>query len=468
MAKTLTRVIYPTLDVFYYSLQSSLGDDDAKKHQRREVFIQGCHFDDRLAQIFREQSQYHDVDLLGNEQISPFSKETSYKGYYYPKRLNDCYALLLDCSIEDSETHIYTTNNLLWLERLQEILQKRLNRFNKTLGYLGETWMLSFALPEVSDKASQQQIAESCYRQLLPRVQDLSIECADFLGGSLFRFCYFDNKQQQEFSLFIGIYPDKDTIINLGKVYYQHLMHLFHYQHKVLWAYQQNLQLRQQLIAAIPEVRHCQQQVDVLTNQHWNLDAIETSLSAARAKQVSYAKDLRLLLDQRNTININAYNYQQRIKKIQQLSGNQLTLFTQLAEVMEKHYLLQVQRNYDNLSPEMDLMDKLVAYIAVNLNLRKEQQDRRFIKRIEIFGMTFALAAIVSSTSGDFPIKNEMDALCHPIGHILSEYFFIPDRWLDSGISIVLSVIVVAIPLLIWYKLIPSVKTWIKRWTKKS
>jgi hypothetical protein len=103
-----------------------------------------------------------------------------------------------------------------------------------------------------------------------------------------------------------------------------------------------------------------------------------------------------------------------------------------------------------DLSLEMDLLDKLVAHIGINIALRKEQRDRKFIQRVEVFGILFALAAIIIGSSGDFSIKTIAQAKHNPIGDFLSVYLSIPDAWLDVGISITVSLLVPIILGLIW------------------
>ncbi|MDM8559502.1 hypothetical protein [Candidatus Parabeggiatoa sp. HSG14] len=439
---------YPTLDVFFYELRASLGDDDTKIQQHAESFMRHCGLcaeDTELKRIFLKQNQSHgehnDVDLFGDKQIKAFSQDNRYQGYYYPQRLNDVYALLVDCSIENSETEPCTTDDLSWLQGLKDIVQAKLGDY-ESQKIIGATWMLSFAIPAAIETKHYDKIAASCCQKLLPEIscQQSVVGKGEFLNGYLFEYWHYDPSTEERHHLIIGIYPDKNTIETLA-AYYDEFINLFHYRHKILWAYRQSVDLKQSLIAAIPEVRRCRKEVKTVSGAEFNIPEVERTLAIAREKQFDYAEELRLLIDQKHTIDINLHNYQQRLQRIRQKSEAQLISLDDIAKLAENRYSLQIQKDYDNLSPELDLLDKLVMHIHVSIGLQKEQRDRKFIQRIEIFGLVFALGAIIVATSGNFPINSPDDALNHPIGNFLFEYLYIPKEWLKASILITLSII---------------------------
>ena len=445
----MIKLHYPTLDVFFYELRASLGDHETKIQERCESFMRHCGLsaeDTELKQIFHQQNQSHgehnDVDLFGDKQIKAFSQDSRYQGYYYPQSLNDTYALLIDCSIEDSETEPCTTDNLSWLQGLKNIIQAKLGDYDPRK-IIGTTWMLSFAVPAALETKHYDDIAANCCQILLAKIscQQCVVGKWDFLNGRLFEYWYYDPSTQEHHHLLIGIYQDKHTIEMLATDYYAEFLNLFHYRHKILWAYRQSRELKQSLIAAMQEVRRCRKDVKTVSGAEFDISEVERTLSIAREKQFDYAEELRLLIDQKHTIDINLHNYQQRLQRIRQQSKAQLINLDDIAKLAENRYSLQIQKDYDNLSPELDLLDKLVMHIHVNIDLRKEQRDRQFIQRLEIFGLIFAMAAIIIGTSGDFPINNFDDAINNPIGQLLYEYLPIPKDWLDVSISISLSII---------------------------
>jgi len=460
----MRRVFYPTLDLFSYSLAYGLGDDEAQARSRRAAliaFLGGCGLDAAaLAEVRRRDRAVSSkpTDVLKERDLLDvgfrFSEGMCFKGYVLPKRLNDCYALLLDCSIEDADTQVYTLDNLLWLQRLQEVLIPKQEAWAKDQAVLGETWMLSLLVDELLSEADYAAIARSCAQTLLPKIAADEMKCEQmaFLGGVLAVVAYFDMELGQVQHLFIGIYRNRAQVHELGQHYYIQWLRLWHNKHKMMWAYRQGLGLKMRLLQAIPEIRRCRQDVQVEVRSQRDLLRLEQALKVARDEQFKYAENLRLLLDQRNTIEINLSNYQHRLADIRRLSGDGLGFFEQMIEDAEQH-LVQVQKNHDNLSPEMDLLDKLVAHIGVNIGLRKEQRDRRFIQRVEVFGVVFAVAAIIMGSSGDFPIKSIEQAQANPIGQFLAVYLSVPAAWLDSGISIVLSLGISTLPILLWWVL---------------
>jgi len=434
---------YPTLDVFFYELRNSLGDNETKIQQRAESFMSHCGLDandTELKQIFQQQNnaEYKDITLFGDKYIKKFSQH-HYKGYYYPQRLNDTYALLVDCSIEEAETD-FTTDDLSWLQGLKDLVQAKLGNYEPQK-IIGATWMLSLVVS--SDHYDE--IASNCCKILLPKIDCQQVGKGQFLNGTLFEYWYYDLSTQKRHHLLIGIYADNNAIETLAEDYYPEFINLFHYRHKILWAYRQSQQLKQELINTIlPEVRRCRQEVKNVSKAEFDIAEIESTLAAAREQQFDYAEKIRLLIDQKNTIDINQHNYQERLQKVQQKSQQQLPSFAEIAKLAENRYSFQVQKDYDNLSPELDLLDKLVMHIHVNIALRKEERDRKFIQRIETFGLIFAMAAIFVAASGDFPINSPDDAINNPIGKFLFEYLHIPKNWLDASISITIGVGVAA------------------------
>ena len=449
----MIKLHYPTLDVFFYELRESLGDHETKIQERCESFMRHCGLsaeDTELKHIFHQQNQSHgehnDVDLFGEKHIKEFSQDSRYRGYYYPQRLNDIYALLVDCSIEDSKTPC-TTDNLSWLQGLKGIIQEKLGDYEPQK-IIGESWMLSFAVPSEINTKHYEEIAANCCQTLLPEINcQQNVVGGDFLNGRLFEYWYYDPNTQEHHHLLIGIYPDKNTIEALA-TYYAELINLFHYRHKILWAYRQSVELKQRLIEDMPEVRRCRKEVKTVSGAEFNISEVENTLSIARENQFDYAEKLRLLIDQKHTIDINLHNYQQRLQRIRKKSKAELVSLEDIAKLAENRYSLQIQKDYDNLSPELDLLDKLVMHIHVSIGLRKEQRDRQFIQRIEIFGVIFAVAAIIVGSSINFSINNYEVVINNYIGKLLNAF-----------ISIGLSVFISGLVLLFLYKLKSLKKT---------
>ncbi|EDN70049.1 conserved hypothetical protein [Beggiatoa sp. PS] len=98
----MTKLIYPTLDLFLYDLREGLGQSDAEMQQNRHGFLQKLPTTIDESAFIQQDEKYFEpeyVELFGEQRWLEFESKT-HEGYYYPARLNDTYGLLLDCSLK--------------------------------------------------------------------------------------------------------------------------------------------------------------------------------------------------------------------------------------------------------------------------------------------------------------------------------------------------------------------------------
>ena len=115
-------------------------------------------------------------------------------------------------------------------------------------------------------------------------------------------------------------------------------------------------------------------------------------------------------------------------------------------------YLLQVQKDYDNFSPGLRLLEVLINSIRASVEVERYQIEQNLEIIVFFLGFGLTLSSVVAGISGQFPtvivpakiITFEDDpnpARQHPIGMILSRYLHVPDAWLAPAISGVISIV---------------------------
>ncbi|MGK7923279.1 MAG: hypothetical protein AB4080_25095, partial [Trichodesmium sp.] len=123
-------------------------------------------------------------------------------------------------------------------------------------------------------------------------------------------------------------------------------------------------------------------------------------------------------------------------------------------EITEK-YLLQMQKDYANLSPNLKLLEDLINSIRGITEIEQAESDRHFQELVAIIGVGLGAGASIASIAGHFPyVIDTAKASHHPVGKFLSKYS-VPEPWLAGGISIVFSLgasIIGIVGVKLWWK----------------
>jgi hypothetical protein len=404
----MTKLIYPTLDLFLYDLREGLGQSDAEMHQNRRGFLQKLPLTiDESVFIQRDEKYFEPeyVELLENRTESlQFPQNWQGDGYYYPVRLNDTYGLLLDGSL----TNAQSSDDLNWLQTLQAFLKEKVK---VSTGTLGQSWLFSAQLPNLSG-AEHEKIAKRCYEALMPGAdyEDNKIGSGEFLGGHLFE-CWQSNSPEQHrdnHHIMMAFYPDEASAEQAAKRFHPDWMRLFCYRHKMLWAYGQSRVLKKRLKQAAVTIDACRQTLYRYSTPQIHPHQLPQSLDEAWKILAEYTPALNSLEQQARTMGINLYNYQQRSRLIQEKAGQSLPFLDQLSQTVEHKYLLQIQKDHQSLSNELSL-ENIVGNIRDRLLIEQDRRARTFQKFIATWGIGLATGAIVASISGQLPAIQGID-----------------------------------------------------------
>lgn len=488
----MSNLIYPNLFLFLYDLREGLREDqeDLAKNQRifAAKFSKGS--EQLRSSLFKDdtafESEYN--KLLAN-QIEKFpDSDKPYEGYYYPVRINDTYGLLLACSFPNNTT-LHPAN---CFANLKAKIDKKLNG---QLATLGQTWLIFAQLN--NPNSDLEKTAKNCCQALnlgLNWEQDLQGQ-GHLLGGTLFELQRYqllmqDAKQknssaptldqiQQSQHLIIALYPDANAAKSAAAFNFDWLR-LFSYRHKILWAYAQSRYLKQQLKQDSTEIQDFAESIN-----SENLKQLRRTIIATQKILPQYSIKLTALGAQIRTIEVNLLNYNRRLKILTErvskiaikareddlnklipnaffswlqfvaansrdVSNEQSALLAKLvnwqhnydlkflekfSEDVEKKYLLQVQKDYANLSPDLQLLQDLINSSRAITEINQAQRDRNFQNTVGIIGAGLAVGSIVASI--EVPKKND-NFLNPPLNSALST-LHIPGTWLPFAIQITFS-----------------------------
>ncbi len=400
---------------------------------------------------------------------------------------------LIAASFPNNKTR-YPTNSIAQLKN--QIEAKLKDSSGKIqAGNLGQTWLV---LAELANNKNPEEIAKQCCETLnlgFDWEKDLQGQ-GKLLGGTIFELRQYGITMSEkiDFSspptieeiqtnnhLIISLYPNEQTAKKAAEFNFD-LLRLLCYHHKVFWAYAQSRYLKELLKKDAIKIQEYIQEIQKYQSSSLNLKLLKEILVNSQTTLSNYSINLGYFDSQIRTIEINLLNYQRRLDRIREkatskalenlLPENISTPISQLAkltingedissilarlittpgvttdlkflekfpqEITEK-YLLQMQKDYANLSPNLKLLEDLINSIRGITKIEQAESDRNFQELVAIIGVGLGAGASITSIAGDFPyVIDTTKASEHPVGKFLSKYS-VPEPWLAPGISIIFS-----------------------------
>jgi hypothetical protein len=211
----------------------------------------------------------------------------------------------------------------------------------------------------------------------------------------------------------IVLYPT-DKAAQAGAKFHFDWMRLFAYRAKILWAYGQTRELKQRLKQHYITLQDCLQEIYGNQYQNLPLNQLKDLLNQARSIVSDYTIDVDEFGYQLRTIAINLDNYKKRSEIIaQRLTSEEFSPFANqpsdiaflanFSNLVTEKYLLQVEKDYENLSPGLHRLEFAIATIRGLVEVDRARQERRFQNNITIAGWGLAASAIAASLSAQFP-----------------------------------------------------------------
>lgn len=457
----MSKLIYPTLDLFIYDLRDGLGDNKADIATNQKYFLH------RLPERFHPQLKQRDaiegeyVELLGNRGRETFNSSTTQytlKGWYYPVHLGDLYGLLLDCSVEHSLGNPQPAKKEAFpvscFSELKTELEKRLGNTPT----IAQVQMLSGQLSNFTE-GSAEALAKECIQvSALNLNWDLDFRGKSrFLGGMLFEFWHYHlhipselpetlnihDIQDNRYVIF-AIYPDEEAAKKASKFNFDWLR-LFAYRSKVFWAYGQSQYLKKQLSNGFVAIQQYQEHFSKAKSGKLDLKNMRQTLVEAQDTLWRYSVNLSYLATQKRTIEVNLLNYERRLNKIKQRltdlqSPSDLKFFNQFIEDVKHKYLEQTRNDYESLDIGLALVTDLINAIRGVTEIERSERDRAFQSTIAIVGVGLAASSFVASIAGQFPgATDPKEAAKYPVGSVIYQ-LGVPEPWLSPAVSATVSV----------------------------
>ncbi|MGK7887451.1 MAG: hypothetical protein AB4057_22835 [Crocosphaera sp.] len=299
----MSKLCYPTIDLFIYDLKSPLNARQENIEHNRNVF-QG-RFKDKLDNKTElREGEKEDSNKGYQALLKPnfFKLETNeIKGYFHPVLLHDTYGLLVNFSLE----------NELEPQPIKR-LEKELSHYDKLYenSTIGKTQILSGWLK--GEENSVEKIAKEYFQNLVEKDQNFSSNLygqGKLLNSHIFEIWNPLSSYLDEHLLII-IFPDEESFNKANKDNYcRDWMRLFCHRHKITWTYSQSRTITDSLKFYYREVDTITKKIELISNKNNNLAKLQTRLQEIQTILDKFTRNLLELNFLKETIEINLDGY---------------------------------------------------------------------------------------------------------------------------------------------------------------
>ncbi|HAT15531.1 MAG TPA: hypothetical protein DCS91_19870 [Microcoleaceae bacterium UBA11344] len=386
----MLKLVDPTLNLFSYTLKQGLGVGEP---ETRKVYVK---FLDALAEQLHQKlnvsftpEQKQKFLALQEKTVAdlPFTgnlNNQQVKGRYRRWNVSDNYQLFFDGYVDGE----YQADQVIKLiESLQYLIPEP-----PKLENIGKTWMLSGWL-ESGTNLEGTEFAKLVYKCLFKK-DGVSQGSGEFLGGKVVEF--WGDKIEDNCQLLVILYPDEAAFRECSN-FYLGWLDLLCYRHKIIWAYEKSLLLKDRLVSNYNQI------VEMRNTSHLNLQ----KLMDAMGKLSQFAIDLNYLELQYSTIKVNLEKYENKLAEIQAKAKptDDLQFLQDFCDRAKQHYPKQIQKDIDNFRPCLEILQSLTDTIRGTVEIRKAESDRNFQAVVGIVGVGLSTGGTVASAAAGFPTE---------------------------------------------------------------
>ncbi|MCT7986140.1 hypothetical protein NG796_22975 [Laspinema sp. A4] len=358
--------------------------------------------------------------LLPNQSDIPFTLTDSpeIEGYVQPWQIHDSYAVLLNVGYDDENPSLpeVAVNHLKTFTPHIPLLLPKYPQF------LGQTLILTaYLTPELKQQYRQSldHLVHCCYQSLIsPNSPPISRQ-GELFGSPIFEYGKISDPDESPHVL-IWLFRDKETDRLLQTCFYS-IFDLLFYRSKIIRAFHDSRHTYGELTTYYreldPFLDRLQDKLDTANPDAKDdayLDDFKAQLKHLSSDTLQYSRLLGKMKDFTNTIEINLYNYKERIEEICAKLGidkEELSFLKHFGEETAPHLRTQIKADLGYFEQGTKLMDQAIASIrgiveidqAKRDRLRLEQEkqrDRNLETLIYVISAGLAGAGIAASSSG--------------------------------------------------------------------
>ena len=440
------NIIYPTIDLFSYDLAEVLGESENDIEHNRSNFWRRIYgerpTDPKLVNAESELSDY--IELLGKD-----GKDFDFPldGFYYPVKLNDTYALQVKCSnnLTDEPPLKYSPRHIESFQKIQQNIIDKLHhsQSNQPSNHIGQTWFVWGQLTAEDEDAVK--IARKIYDQLKLKIfdapnwdKDLKTEITyppKLLSAQCFELWQLPSDRgniSQSKHLLICLFPheldiQKDIVQKIMPQLYPSLIQLFLYRHKIIWTYCHSRTHKNKLKEKVIEI---QKNIAFLRDENQplksNLVQLQQDLQTNLNLINIYSQNLVYLESQKNTIETNLKNYQNKLKRLENPERDiNIPFLFIFASIVTKKYIPQINADITSLRPNQKSLENAIRYIEGVISIEQARSERSLNQTIFSVGTGLGTSQVAAGVIvAQFPAISK-DKPNYPPAIYMSGVFFI-------------------------------------------
>ena len=388
------KLVDPTLNLFTYTLKQGLGVEESETRKTYRRFLAGLpkqlHKKLGVSFIPEKKQKFLAVDKVTEADLTFTGDLHNHRVEGRYRRWNDTdnYQLLFSGYVVNGK---YSTGQVIELIKSLQYLTPELPKLEN----IGQTWMLSGCLESGTD-AEAAELAKKAYKNVFKKDGNPQ-GSGKFLGGKVAEF--WGDKIEDNLQLLVILYPD-DAAFRECAVFYEHWLDLLCFRHKIIWAYENSLLLKERL------VKNYNQIVAIRNTSRLTLP----KLLEAMGKLSDFAIDLNYLELQYSTIKVNLEKYENKLAEMQAKARptDDLQFLQVFCNDAKTNYPKQIKKDIDDFRPCLEILQSLTDTIRGTVEIRKAESDRNFQNIVGIVGVGLSTGGTVASASANY--KTEIEA----------------------------------------------------------
>ncbi|MCT7982893.1 hypothetical protein NG796_06270 [Laspinema sp. A4] len=437
----MINLVCPTLDLFVYHLQEGWFRDATHPEYCGLNIVE--QFTQTLGQYCGDLSSRYQSKPLDFLEVTRFDKSlVEFEGKL--KTLNRINGSLRQFALDENyglALNIAIEGKFMGAELVQclEVMLTLIPELSNLPGKLGQTLMVS-GWVENPEKDDREILAHDVYKTLINQGWQYQ-EKGQFLGGTVFEFWRSFpqrwEKMEAESHLVLILYPNQKAM-ETGAEFHQDWKALFCYRNKILWAYGQSRELKEQMVDEFNEMS-----TSIKGLYNLELPELKLALQNNSLALSNFVRNINSIEVRQHEIELNLHQYEKSVQSIAKKAGNvfqvsnDFKFLQEFSAIVKAKYQKQIEQDYASLRPYLNILENLRGTITSIVEISQAQSDRDFQTFACLAGTGIGTAALVASSSSSWVIPLKQS----PTIAATLDRLQVPEPWTNFSLALSLSAI---------------------------
>ncbi|MEA5592982.1 hypothetical protein [Rivularia sp. UHCC 0363] len=416
MDYSTAKVANPKLTLYAFHLYKNLANDSKPVNNSNYLWHKCQEIGKKLSIPELEHLSIPEHKQISNEGFIEFPAIKHENNHHLSGEINrlqihDTYALDLTFRYREQEVQL---TDLKGLNQDNCLLPSNIN------ASLGQT-LVFFAQP-VGTIDDEKAFAEHCVKALISEAEFNKLNVSfqskgKLLNSPIFEYNNSADSPEKQCHILIWLNANRGTtdLENTGEYYYA-LIDLLNCRSKIIYARSESRWCYQQVRKEYSKLEDKVNQFNQVKNKSVDdkLKEFNQWLNEIPEISFNYARYLRDLELQRNTIKTNVKNYKLYLDKIKAICiQDDLEFLSSFLELAEDTFIEQINTDLAYLTPAQSLFEQLIDSIRGIVEIEQTRRDRNLNNTVQILGIGLGGGAIISGV-----VTQHIDKINQPLAAI--------------------------------------------------